>query len=61
MLTSWEYFKLFVVSLSAISLWWYADKKVGELVEQKRRYRKRWGDGCSGNSSGEDLGGEREL
>jgi len=43
MLTPWEYFKLFVVSFSAISLWWYADKQVGELIEQKRRYRERWG------------------
>jgi len=56
MLSPWEYFQLFVVSFSAISLWWYADKKVGELIEQKRRYRE---DGCSRNSSGEDLGGER--
>jgi len=60
MLTPWEYFKLFVVSISAIALWWYADKKVGELIEQKRRYRERWGiDGCSRNSSGEDLDDER--
>ena len=39
MLTPWEYFNLFVVSVSAIVLWWYADKQVGKLVEQKRRYR----------------------
>jgi len=43
MLTHWEYLKLFIVSVSAIALWWYADKKVGELVEQKRRYREKWG------------------
>lgn len=47
MLTHWEYFKLFIVTVSAVALWWYAHKKVGELVEQKRRYRERWGDGSS--------------